>query len=329
MGDYKMQNNNTNICYEEDEIDLRELLKTILKHKKFIILFTFVITLSAVVYVYIATPVYEAKALFEIGSYKKVNNNNNNNNNNIVLLDTPARLKALLNIVFIDAYKNKKHKSQWVETLKIPKGTKTFIEITRRAINNNKAKEQIKNVLAFIQHKHIKILNDVKQNRLLQIKQLDKQIQNIKNFGLPLLVKNIKRIKKDIQFYQKSILELNQKQKKLGGTDITFSTLLLMQQKDAKKTLFQLEDKLIQFEQKEKSLDIKIDQLEYKKSIIQDLLKPYNYKNTNISGQIITNDYPVKPKKKLVIVVAFVTGFILSIFLVFFIEFINSFKEEN
>ena len=245
------------------------------------------------------------------------------------MLDTPARLKALLNIVFIEAYKNKKHKSQWVETLKIPKGTSTFIEITARAINNKKAKEQIKNVLTFIQNKHKKILNDVKQNRLLQIKQLDKQIQNIKNFDLPLLVKNIKKIKQDIQFYNKSIIGLNQKQSKLANADITFSTLLLMQQKDAKETLFQLEDKLSDLEQNEKNLDLKIDQLQYKKSIIKDLLKPYNYKNTNISGQIITNDYPIKPKKKLIIAVSFITGLILSIFLVFFIEFIKSFKDED
>ncbi len=318
-----MQNNNTNIYYEEDEIDLRELLKTILKYKKFIVLFTFMVTLLTVIYAYMATPIYEAKALIEIGSYKKLNNNNN-----VVFLDTPARLKALLNVIFIDAYKNKKNKIKWIETIKIPKGTKTFIEATSRAIDNKLAKEQIREVVTFIQKKHIKILNDTKENRLLQIKQIDKQVKNIKNFDLPLILKNIQKLKKDIQFYKTSILELSQKQKKLAGSDITFSTLLLMQQKDAKETLFKLEDKLAQFEQQEKSLDLKIDQLEYRKNIIKDLLKPYNYKNTEISGQIITNDHPVKPKKKLIIAVAFIVGLILSIFLVFFIEFIKSFKEE-
>ena len=35
-----------------------------------------------------------------------------------------------------------------------------------------------------------------------------------------------------------------------------------------------------------------------------------------------------KPKKALIVTVAFITGFILSIFLVFFIQFIQSIKKE-
>ena len=36
-----------------------------------------------------------------------------------------------------------------------------------------------------------------------------------------------------------------------------------------------------------------------------------------------------KPKKALIVTVAFITGFILSIFLVFFIQFIQSIKKES
>ncbi|MFY4860017.1 Wzz/FepE/Etk N-terminal domain-containing protein [Aliarcobacter butzleri] len=46
-------------------------------------------------------------------------------------------------------------------------------------------------------------------------------------------------------------------------------------------------------------------------------------------GDIIISNEPInKPKKTLIITVAFVTGFILSIFLVFFIEFIRTLKKE-
>jgi uncharacterized protein involved in exopolysaccharide biosynthesis len=48
-----------------------------------------------------------------------------------------------------------------------------------------------------------------------------------------------------------------------------------------------------------------------------------------VVGEYIAKDYPIKPKKRLIVTVAFVTGFILSIFLVFFIEFIKGFKEEE
>jgi uncharacterized protein involved in exopolysaccharide biosynthesis len=52
----------------------------------------------------------------------------------------------------------------------------------------------------------------------------------------------------------------------------------------------------------------------------------FNYKNSEIVGQVITNDYPTKPKKKLIVAVAFIAGFILSIFLVFII---NAFRKED
>jgi uncharacterized protein involved in exopolysaccharide biosynthesis len=38
------------------------------------------------------------------------------------------------------------------------------------------------------------------------------------------------------------------------------------------------------------------------------------------------SDYPVKPKKMLVIAVSFITAFILSIFIVFILNFINNNK---
>lgn len=47
-------------------------------------------------------------------------------------------------------------------------------------------------------------------------------------------------------------------------------------------------------------------------------------------GIIEVDENPInKPKKLLVVIISFITGFILSIFLVFFIEFINNFKKEE
>jgi LPS O-antigen subunit length determinant protein (WzzB/FepE family) len=48
--------NNVNqqpICLEEDEIDLRELFATIAKHKIFIVVFVFIVTSLAIIYVFI------------------------------------------------------------------------------------------------------------------------------------------------------------------------------------------------------------------------------------------------------------------------------------
>ena len=50
----------------------------------------------------------------------------------------------------------------------------------------------------------------------------------------------------------------------------------------------------------------------------------YNYRNSKIIGNITVK--VVQPKKKLIIVVAFIAGFILSIFLVFIM---NAFRKED
>ena len=47
-------------------------------------------------------------------------------------------------------------------------------------------------------------------------------------------------------------------------------------------------------------------------------------------GNIQIDNNPINmPKKKLIVVVSFVSGFMLSIFIVFFMQFINSIRKEN
>ena len=69
---------------------------------------------------------------------------------------------------------------------------------------------------------------------------------------------------------------------------------------------------------------------ELKNSLVLEKLKLANdrVKNSDIVGEIMTNDFPTKPKKSLIVAVAFVTGFIISIFLVFFIQFIQGIRKE-
>ncbi len=53
------------------------------------------------------------------------------------------------------------------------------------------------------------------------------------------------------------------------------------------------------------------------------------YIMTKQIGKIKIDDSPINtPKKKLIVVVAFITGLILSIFLVFFLDFISKMKED-
>lgn len=63
---------------------------------------------------------------------------------------------------------------------------------------------------------------------------------------------------------------------------------------------------------------------EIKSNFYKDSIKTKEIGNINIASESIN-----KPKKKLIVVVSFVTAFILSIFIVFFMSFIGSFRNED
>ena len=58
-------------------------------------------------------------------------------------------------------------------------------------------------------------------------------------------------------------------------------------------------------------------------------LAPQFVQNSMLVGDYIVYDHPVKPKKKLIVLVALISGLILSIFFVFLLEFFRGFKEET
>ena len=74
--------------YEEDEIDLKELWKIIVKRKIFILIFTFIITIIALIWVMTRTPIYEVKSNIQIGFIEKD------------LIVEPSTLIKILNVIF-------------------------------------------------------------------------------------------------------------------------------------------------------------------------------------------------------------------------------------
>ena len=83
-------------------------------------------------------------------------------------------------------------------------------------------------------------------------------------------------------------------------------------------TIRKLEDKInIELRTKITQLNEKIDTLNFKKS-------EQNLSNSKLVGDYIINDKPIKPKKSLVIIVSFVSSFILGIFIVFIFNFFSN-----
>lgn len=303
---------------QEDEIDLKELFKTIWAKKIFIVIFTLVVTILAGFYAYIKTPIYEAKALLEIGEYKK----------NPV--DDAVALEKKLSTIFIDMEKNLKYKTSEISNISVVKGLKNFLEIKSESTSNEEAKNEILKVLTFAQNEHEKILDDVKKQKEMELRNIDLQISDIKSKSVDLIDKKIENNIKNLKSLEEQLKQIDENLKKIDTLNPSLAALKLMEKRDITNSIntitiqnFELESK------KDELLTTTLYKLEESKKIIELSLLPHDYKNTQIVGEIMTNDFPAKPKKSLIVAVAFVTGFILSIFLVFVIQFIQGTKKES
>lgn len=314
---------------QEDEIDLREIFKIIWAKKWFVVIFTSIVTVGAVFYALWKIPIYEAVALIEIGNYK-VENNINNDNNNKIFLDNASFLEEKLNVLFIDIYKSTKNLDAKIISIEMPKNQNTFLEVKSEGISNDAIKKEIEKVVRYIKNEHQKTLDDVKQRRELEIKNIAIKIENIKNREVLLLTEKIKIQEENLLEYKKQLNLIDDNIKKIENTNPSLAALKLMEKRDLSGFIVSLNLQLMDMKNKKDELEtIIVNDLLEKKNLLQSMLLPHNYKNSEVVGKIITNDFPIKPKKRLIVTVAFVTGFILSVFLVFFMEFIKGFKEEE
>ncbi|OCL82745.1 Wzz/FepE/Etk N-terminal domain-containing protein [Arcobacter porcinus] len=317
-----MQENNRNII-QEDEIDLRELFLTLWKNKVFIVVITAIITILAGIYAYTKTPIYEAKALIEIGEYRL-------NNTSKASIDNANTLEKKLTTLFIDMEENTKERISKVTTIKGVKGLNSFLEVRTEGISNDEAIKEIKKVLDFVKNEHSKILDDVKKQKDLELTNIDLQISDVKSKTVSLIDKKLENNNNLLEDLKKQLKLVDDNLKKIDNLNPSLAALKLMEKKDISSSINSLTIQTFELEsKKDELLTTTLYKLEENKKIIELLLLPHNYKNTEIVGDIMINDFPVKPKKSLIVAVAFVTGFILSIFLVFFREFIRGFKEQN
>ena len=304
--------------YQEDEIDLKELFKILWAKKILIISLTFIITLLAGIYAFNKTPIYEATAIVEIGNYK---------NNNNVLVDSVPELVKKLNLLFIDLLKNEKDKKATITSISTTKGVSGFLDIKSESISNELAISEINKVVAYIQNKHQTIMDDVKNRRKLEIKNIQTRIDNIKNKEIILLTQKINAQQNNLDNYRAQLNKMIVNIEDISKTDPALTALKLMEKRDISTFVAELNLQLMDMRDKKDTLETTtINDLIERKKLVESMLLPHNYKNSEVIGRVITNDYPIKPKKKLIVSVAFIAGFILSIFLVFIM---NAFRKEE
>ena len=372
----KQPMNNEQFKYEEDEIDLKELWQIIVKNKRFILIFTSIVTILAIVWSFTRTPIYEVKSNLQIGFIGKE------------LIENPNTLVKITRIVFNvnDKPELQKEFISKVTDIALDKKIKKFIEIKTQAISNDEALKLNKKVVTYIQDKYknkiehyindnnnnIKNIKDkIKNLENLETKNLQRQIYILKNQKIINIDKKIKFYKtkistltKEIKFYTQKLQEYTTIIKKIyknqNNLDSASTIIVSLQTANYQNLILDSQNKIEDLKleiqsiktdkipnlQKEKEniqndtirkLEYKLKvELPHKKQKLLEQIAQYEYQNSKqnvqnskVVGDYIIKKYPVKPKKKLIVIVAFVTGLILSIFLVFFLEFIRGYKENS
>jgi len=279
-------------------------------------------------YAFLKTPIYEVKALVEIGSYKS----SNSDANSIALLDSASELSKKLNVMFVDEYKNKKGlpaKIISIEPMKDQKGDK-FIEIKAEGVSNDEAIAFVNRVMKYIKKEHQLLLDDVKIRREYEINNLQKAIESAKNREIPLIESKIKVQKDALEDRKRALIRLEENINTISKGNPALTALKLMEKRNLSQSILNLDIALLDLKNKKDMTEkVELIRLKEQMNILKTMLLPYNYKNTEIVGNIIQDEHPTKPKKILVVVVSFVTGLILALFMVFFLEFIKNFKEEE
>lgn len=303
--------------FTEDEIDLRELFLIIWNKKILIISFTLFITIISGFYIYSKTPIYEVKSYVEIGFIDKE------------ILEDSNSIEQKLRVIFsMDDFNIELNSLEngIVSSIRQIKNVKNFLEIKTKAYSNEVALTKNKEVLNYLQNLYEPKIEQYKvilNNNILDTKrEIDYIHEKIKSIYEKILLNT-----DSLNNYIKEVNKLNKilESDKSSSSSLVISIQLLNNQNLIANTQNEIKDlelKIIELKTRTSQLNEKIEMLSFKKS-------EQNLSNMRLIGEYILNNNPIKPKKSLTIIVSVISGFIISIFLVFLLNFINNPRKES
>jgi LPS O-antigen subunit length determinant protein (WzzB/FepE family) len=302
--------------YIEDEIDLKELFNTIWEKRLFVAIFTLIVTLCAGIYVFVKTPIYEVKSIIEIGFIEKQ------------LVEDSSVIEQKLNVIFNvdDKNINNDPKKGIISSIIQMKTVKNFIEVKTEAVSNEIAIAKSKEILDYAQKLYEPKIEQYKTLVNNDISNIEDEIKFLKNEKMKMLTDKVESSKANLEKYNQEINSLYKSN--INANDKISSMIVSVQMVNYQNLIENAQNVL-----KTSSLEIEqilkdtIPKLQQKKEVIKFKTSEQNLTNTRLVGNYVTSEYPAKPKKVLIIVVAFVTGFILSIFAVFFMQFVSSVRK--
>ena len=348
-----MQTNTNEHKLQEDEIDLRELFYTLKKRKTIILLVTALFTILSIAYVLVATPWWEATATIEIGQKEQ------DKSGKVIYIEDGVGVSERLNVKYIDIVKNIKDRDSLIKSISSSKKTPQFISITALAKDNKLALKEIHKVVDKLLLQHGKIIEEVTAKKKAELDEIDREIYQLKNGEMTNIEDSIDYMTKvQVPSIDKTIasIESNLEKSKIQRDDAlknlisirnepSLSALRMAQIQNLEYEISNNEIKLIELHRKKDELTktklptkerelLKVQKVELvllqdKRNLVLLSMESNSYYNSAIVGNIVTQDRPIKPKSKLIVTVAFITGLMFSIFLVFFLEFIQNMKKQK
>jgi len=334
-------------------IDIRELFTIVRKRKKLILSGTALFLLLAVVYLFVVTPWWQVNATVEIGKYTDSKTGTEN------YLEDGAGVAERLKVQYIDIYKHTNGRDAKIETITTSQKNPQFISITALGKNNDLALSEIQKVINDLQNRHQKIIEEIIAKKKSELDGIDREIFQIKQYKmtdisdkinyikkvkLPALDQKISTVKADIENSEHQKEEALKNLTSLNN-DAALAALRLAQIQGLEYKISANEMQLINLNSEKQQIlttilpnlkrqleelkNISLAKLQEERKLIKLSMQPHNYHNTEVVGNIIQQNKPVKPKKLLIVIIALITGVILSVFLAFFLEFLESHRRTK
>jgi LPS O-antigen subunit length determinant protein (WzzB/FepE family) len=235
-----------------------------------------------------------AKPVYEIKSIVEVS----------LIDDKPVQsindTKQKLDFTYEVDVKNKEIELPVVSEISIPKKTTSLLVIKTQGYSNEDAVTLMTKIVDEIttqENEKITIYKDTVKEKLAQV-----EADILRN------EKTATELKAKIADYENKFLSISKKDAALAG-------IYAIEIGKKESELYSMVNRISTLRSQKNDLALSISDLR---------IQP-----TRVIGDFEVLDKPIKPKKALIVVVAFITGLMLSVFLAFFLEFIRSPKEEE
>ncbi|MBB5022867.1 GNVR domain-containing protein [Desulfurispira natronophila] len=297
------------------------------------------------------TPVYQARAVLEIGFYTDGNERK--------LVDSAQRLSRELQTVFINIPRSQDiERDAWVDSVTTVRGDNNFIELSALGISPDSARSEVARVVDYVRTEHQESIETFLESKRSDLRQLDRRISDIeerklaslserldfaKEIDLPRIEQRMERFSLEIEQFQQQLRSTRENLDAARTADPALNALTIMEIRNLEDKITDRRLRLIDEQRRrdellkstvpdiqrdiQRVLEVELPEQFDRRELLAATIAPHNYSNTRMVGNIMSRETPVEPKKRLIVMVAFVAGFMGSIFLVFVLEFAKSFRN--